>query len=266
MVNSRGLLALLLVCSVLIPLTIPQARSQTTTTVTSVQYFTQSQTTIVYSTIQVTTTNALTLRYDGVPYGYVNQTGSFTLGAQFKQMNNRFGVGGPCLFFEYFLLNVTKGHEIRGHFEAYQRPPYAVKEAPVQFYILNSDQLGRFKHSYCGWYDDWKGDVYAYASSYNLDWVAPQNGEYAFLFLSSSNYYGTISFTANDYSTIIQSSTVTSTSTRTYTLQNTQLIVSVQPGILQQPSTNYYYLLALILALIIGFIILRLKIKRQPKQ
>lgn len=266
MVNSKVLLALLLVCSILIPFTILPARAQTTTTVTSVQYFTLSQTSTMYSTTQTTTTNAVTLRYDGVPYGYVNQTGSFEL-TQFKQMNGggRFNDGGPCLYFDYFLLNITKGHEIRGHFEAYQHPPYALKEAPVQFYILNSDQLERFKHSYCGWYDDWKGDVYAYAFSYNLDWVAPQNGEYAFLFLSPGSYYGTISFTANDYSTIVQSSTVTSTSTRTYTLQSTQLMVSIQPGILQQPSTSFY-LLALILALIIGFIILKLKIKRQPKQ
>jgi len=220
----------------------------------------------MYSTIQMTTTNARTVRYDQIPYGYVNQTGSFSLG-QYKVRDGGTLIGdSPCLFFDYFLLNVTKGHEIRGHFEAYQRPPYAVKEAPVQFYILNSDQLGRLKNSYCGWYDDWKGNVSAYASSYNLDWVAPQNGEYAFLFLSPDSYYGTISFTANDYSTTIQSSTATSTSTRTYTLQSTQLIISVQPGILQQPSTSYYYLLALILALITGFIILKLKIKHQPKQ
>src|SRR5208283_2734573 len=151
--------------------------------------------TTAYSTIQMTSTTSQLLRYDWTPYGYDDQTGSFGL-TQIMSYGGggRYGDSSPCLYYEYFLVNVTQGHEIRGHFEAYQRPPYAVVKAPVNFYVLSQDQLRRFRYSYCGWYDHWSSNLNASASSYDLDWIVPQNGEYAFLFFAVPPYYGTISF------------------------------------------------------------------------
>ena len=252
-------------CSVLMPLTIPETRSQTVTTLTSVKSITSSLVRTEYSNIQVTTTSEQSVQYDWTPYGYSDQTGSFSLN-QFKETINdgRHGGDRPCVYYDYFLLNVTKGHEIRGHMEAYQRPPYAVKEAPVYFYVLSLDQLRRFNLSYCGWYDHWSWEAYAYASSYDLDWVVQQSGEYALLFLSPNlPYYGTISFTANDYVTTVQSSSITYTTTSTYTVESIQIAVSTQPNINPQPSTSPY-LVALIAAIIIlGLIIFRQRMKRQ---
>jgi len=234
------------------------------------QYSTSSLATTTYSTVQITTTTSQLIHYDSTPYGYNDQGVSFSLSTLYKIQ-----IGGaqlsdpsPCLYYDYFLFNATKGHEIRGHFEAYQRPPYAVIKAPVNFYILSLYQLQDFKHSYCGWYDHWSWEVYASASSYDLDWIVPQNGEYAFLFLAAPPYYGTITLSAKDYSTTVQSSTVTYTSTGAYTLQSTQLIVSTQPNITPPSSTSNYPLALIALIIIIGLLItlITLRKKRQAQQ
>jgi hypothetical protein len=244
------------------PLTVPETHSQTITTLTSVQYVTSSYVTTWYSTIQTTNTSVRPVRYDWTPYGYNDQTGSFSLN-QFKE-TNIYREPGPCVYYDYFLLNATVGHEIRGHMEAYTRPPYAVTEAPVHFYILRLDQLRRFNLSYCGWYDHWSWEVSAYASSYDLDWVVQQNGEYALLFLAPNlPYYGTISFTANDYVRTVQSSPVTYTTTSICTLQSIRVAVSTQPNVNPQPSTSQYLVVLIAAIIILGLIILRQRMKRQ---
>ena len=270
MVNSRVLLTLLIMCSVLMPLTVPETHSQTITTVTSTQYATSSYVTTWYSSIQMTVTSAQSVRYEYTPYGYNDQTCSFSL-SQFMETIPRTydesDVEVPCVYYDYFLLNATRGHEIRGHFEAFNRPPYAVMAAPVYFYILSLDQLRRFKASYCG--SDRSIWPYAYASSYDLDWVVQQSGEYALLFVAPDlPYYGTISFTANDYVRTVQSSSITYTTTSTYTLQSVQIAVSTQSNITPQSSTSPY-LVPLIVAIVVvaiiipGLMILRKRMKHQ---
>jgi hypothetical protein len=169
----------------------------------------------------------------------------------------------PCVYYDYFLLNATGGHEIRGHFEAYDRPPYAVMAAPVYFYILSLDQLRRFKASYCG-SDRGSLEVYAYASSYDLDWVVQQSGEYALLFVAPDvPYYGTISFTANDYVRTVQSSSIPYTTTSSYTLQSVQIAVSTQPNITPQSSTNPYLVPLIVAIVVVAIIILGLMTLRK---
>ena len=260
------LTVLLLMCSVLVPLSIPQANSQTISTVTNMQSFTSSLATTMYSTSQMTSTSVQSARYDQTPYGYSERTGLFMLN-QFKETHGGGirGDGGDvsCLYYDYFLLNAVKGDAIKGHIEA-------GKGAPIAFYILNQDQLNRFNHSYCGWDYDWTSSgwqVHALSASYDLDWAVPQNGEYALLFVSPTwYYYDSISIYANVYSTTVQSSSVTITATQSYTLQSSQLIFLTQSSVTQQQpastSTNYYYaavLIVIMIALCIGFIIVRMK-------
>jgi len=257
---------LLLVCSVLVLLSVPQANSQVFSTVTSMQRLTSSFVTTMYSTSQMTSTSVQSVRYDQTPYGYSERTGLFMLN-QFKETNGgggRRGVGGDvsCLYYDYFLVNVVKGNEIKGHIEA-------GKGAPIAFYILNQDQLSRFNHSYCGWDYDWTAgwQVHALSTSYDLDWVVPQNGEYALLFVSPTwYYYDSISLYANVTSTTVQSSSVTITATESYTFQSSQLIYLTQSSLTQQQpsstSTNYIYaaiLIVIMVVLCIGFIIVRTK-------
>ncbi|MGA2784654.1 MAG: hypothetical protein ABSF09_08165 [Candidatus Bathyarchaeia archaeon] len=261
-----NILTILLVCSVLVPLIAPQASSQTISTVTNMQSFTSSSVTTGFSTVLVTSTSVQSVRFDWTPYGYSERTGLFMLN-QFKEMHGGGGMmnrGGDssCLYYDYFLLNGVQGTEIKGHIEG-------GKGAPIIFYILNQDQLNRFNHSYCGW-DDWTNagwQVYALSASYDLDWVVPQNGEYALLFISPTwYYYDSISIYAKVYSTMVQSSMVSYTATKSYTVQSSQLIFLTQSSVTQQQptvtSTNYYYaaaLIAIMIALCIGFIIIRMK-------
>jgi hypothetical protein len=234
------------------------------------QNVTSSLATTTYSTVQMTSMTSQVIQYEWTPYGYDDKTGSFVL-TQFKMLMAGGGRHGSdpnaCLYYEYFLLNITKGHEIRGHFETGTRPPYAGKGGPVNFYILNLDQLRAFKYSDCGWYPRWSWMLNASASSYDLDWVVPQSGEYALLFLYPDYYYGTIYFKAEDYVRTVQSSTVTYTSTSTNILQNTQIMVltqSTQPNITPPPSTNYN-LLALIALIAIGLIISLITLRKKRK-
>jgi len=256
LVNSRRLLNLLLVCSVLIPLALPQLTSGQTVTETSIQYFTSSSATTVYSTIETTSTSTLPIHYELTPSDYSYQTGTFSL----NQMDTtlvRISIGWedfPCLYYDYFLLNATAGHEIRGHFELTER------SRSIHFFILSYSQLQHFGN--CG-NGNWNWDLHTFASSYDLDWVVPKSGVYAFLFLSREFYGGSIQITAQDYSTTLQTSTETLTTTTTYTLQSSQItlstITSVSP---QPPSTEYYsaaLILIVILAFTVAFIILRMK-------
>ena len=258
------ILTVLLVCSVLVPLTVPLARSQTVSTVTNMQSFTSSSVTTGGSTFLLTSTSVQSVRFDWTPYGYSERTGLFMLN-QFKEMSgggmrNR-GGDTSCLYYDYFLLNGVQGTEIKGHIEG-------GKGAPIIFYILNQDQLNRFNHSYCGW-GDWTNagwQVYALSASYDLDWVVPQNGEYALLFISPTwYYYDSISIYAKGYNTMVQNSMTTYTATQSYTVQSSQLISITQSSLTQQPtvtSTNYYYaavLIAIMIAVCIGFIIFRMK-------
>jgi hypothetical protein len=180
---------------------------------------------------------------------------------QFKETHGngaRDSGSAPCLYYDYFLIDAVKGNEIMGHVEA-------AKGSPIIFYILSRDQLNQFNHSYCG-QDVWGWELYAFSDSYDLDFAVPQTGEYALLFVCPKWYcYDPISIYARVYSTTVQSSSVTYSSTRTYTVQSSQIILLTQSSIAQQPTLNKlnYALVAAVMiavfALCIGFIMYRVK-------
>jgi hypothetical protein len=179
---------------------------------------------------------------------------------QFKESHGgggmrRGGGDASCLYYDYFLLNAVKGNEIKGHIET-------AKGSPIVFFILNQDQLIQFNHSYCGG-DKWGWELYAFSDSYDLDFAVPQTGEYVLLFVCPKWYcYDPISISAKVYSTTVQTSLATYTSTRTYTVQTSQIMLSTQSSIAQQPLVDNYYLIVVLIvvfALSVGLIIYRAK-------
>lgn len=256
LVHSRRLLSLLFVCSILMPFTIPQTTNGQTITGTSLQSFTSSLTTTVYSTIQTNSTITKPLHYQSTPFDYNYQTDSFSLN-QMDTIPVQINLGSedyPCLYYDYFLFNATAGHEIRGHFALTE------KERNIHFFILSSSQLRQFGN--CG-NGNWRWYVHVFASSYDFDWVVPKSEVYAFLFLSSEFYGGSIYITAQDYSTTLQNSTETFTATTTYTLQSNQIALTTLTSSNSQPSTTEYYeplvLIVIFAVAAVGFIILRMK-------
>ena len=229
--------------------------------------------TTVYSTIQMTATYTQPVRYLLTPPDYNNQTGHFSL-FQDEVVFHPIQFGDweeyACLYYDYFLLNATAGQEIRGRFEVVKSRFEAVNRA-VDFFILNLNQLRAFKGSRCGNWGDWTSQVHVSASSYDLDWVPPQSGEYALLFLSRDsyfyyNFYGSyLTFMAKVYSPTTLSSSVTFTSTRIYTLQSSQIVISTQPNINPASSTNYYFIALVVLVVIGSVILITLRMKRQTQ-
>jgi hypothetical protein len=238
------------------PLTVPQWANGQTVTETSIQYFTSNSVTTFYSAIESTSTSKLPLHYESTPFGYSNQTDSFFLN-QMDTIPVRMSFGWedyPCLYYDYFLFKAAAGHEIRGHFELTETG------RSIHFFILSSSQLRHFGN--CG-NGKWSWDVHVFASSYDFDWIVPKSDAYAFLFLSREFYGSSIHITAQDYSTTLQSSMETFTNATTYTVQSNQIVLSTLTRLSLQPSSmEYYYasfILIVIVALILSFIILRMK-------
>jgi len=227
------------------------------------QYFTSSLTTTVYSTIDSTSTSTLPMQYQSTPFDYNYQTGYFSLYQIETTPTNNGVVDYPCFYYDYFLINATAGHEIRGHFELTQ--PWRA----IHFFILSYSQFNPPRNfGWCG-YGNWSWYLHVFAPSYNFDWVVPESGVYALLFLSNAFYGGSIHLTAQDYSTTVQSSMETSTTTTIYTLQSNQIMLSTLTSMSSQPATPEYYYLApiiliVILAITVSFIILRMKRTRPP--
>jgi hypothetical protein len=274
--NGRFLVTSILVLSALIPLTLPQAAvSQSLTTATSIQYFTTLRPTTAYSTIQTTISYTQSPVYLVMPANYDNKTGSFSL-SQVEWVSSggssrNGGSDNGCRYYDYFLINATVGQEIRGHFEVVKSHYEAVVRS-VDLFILNLNQLWAFKGSRCGnWGGNWTSQLHVLASSYDLKWVASQSGEYALLFLSHDsyfyyNFYGEyLYFTANVYSPTVQTSLLAYTSTRPYTLQSNQIVMSTQSNINPVSSTTPYFVASVVL-IIIGIIsLVTLTIKRQAQ-
>jgi hypothetical protein len=237
---------MLLACSVLIPLAAPGLVNGQTITETSVETFTSTSAATLYSTIESTTTRIMQVHYMLTPFGYNQQTGSFSLGR--TDTIPHYGIADyACLHYDYFLFNATAGHEIRVHLELSQTG------RTMQFFVVSPSQLGLFGNCGSG---NWGWEEYAlFTSSYDLDWVVPASGVYAFLFLSGPFYGGTIRITADDYSSNILSSTETSTAAATYTLQSSQIAISTLTTTSPQPSSTQYYYAAIILIIIVALIV-----------
>jgi hypothetical protein len=222
----RIIFSVLLACSLLVAINVPQVVTQSI--VTSYQYATTSLTTTMYSTSLMTNETSRQVSYVLTPGDYNSRTDSFTL--SFTETTNiRYFADlddYPCLFYDYFLFNATSGHTIRSHFQL------SMVGRGIDFLILNSWQFWSFEHSNCG-----RGlgssMLHVFAPSSSVDWLVPETGEYALVFASPVFYGGQIYFSAQDYSAIVQSETATSTLTSIF--QNTQSILSTLPT---QPITT----------------------------
>ena len=225
------MLSLLLACSVFVMLTTPQL-GMSQTVITSSQYSTSSSTVTGYSTIMTTATSSQAAHYRLAPSSFDMGTGSFSLGYTVEASSSplNFGVEDyPCLFYDYFLLNATAGHTIRGHFEL------SMVGRAIDFFILNPGQFYSFTHSNCG-YGLRSSMYHGYGPSFNLDWVVPESGEYALVFVSRIFYGGSVSYFAEDYAPTAQSETVAYTSTTV--IENTNLVFLTQtPAITSTPAS-----------------------------
>ena len=256
--TNASVLVVLLVCSILIPLSFPQLTLGQTVTTENVQYSSTALT--LYSTSQLTATTSQAVRYEVTPYGYNYQTGSFLID-QTEFTTRPLGQDYPCLFFDYFLLNATVGQEFRGHFES------SMQGRSVYFFILNQEQLRRFLGLNCASTWDGSSELHVFSGSYDLDWIVPASGVYALLFLSRTFYGGPIYFTAQAYSTTVQSSTHTYTTITTYTLASSQITLpTISPQNVTSQSTSSSYLVPFVLIVMVGLVVCVSLLRRKEKR
>ncbi len=260
--RMHRLLIMLLLASSVLTLSAPQLAASQTNTETITQYSSGTTTTTVYSTSYMTATNTGILHYQQRPGDYSNRTSSFTLG----QYDEMIIINQPqpipdeprdyiCLYYDYFVFNVEALQEVRGHFDT---------SKPVNFYIMSIAQLNSFERSLCG-YGGWNPDANVFASSYDLDWIAPQSGQYVFLFASHRPYGSdiTISFSARTHSTTVQTTTLSHTVTSTQVVQNIRTIVSTESSMnTTSPPFENIILVALVIAgllAVIGLVAIKMK-------
>lgn len=260
MVSYRILLSVLLICSILTPLTISQTViGQTmTATSTSTRYFTSSLTSTAYSTFQINSTVTQPLRYEIRPFDYNYETKTFSLNQMDTIPTQLDFEDYPCLYYDYFVFNATAGHEIRGHFDL------SVQGSRLNFFILSRSQFQNFGN--CG-FGKWTWSLHVFASSFDFNWVVPESGLYVFLFSLREFYGGTIHLTTQDLSTTIQSSTETFTATSNLTYASNELVFSTLTTMssLQSSSTGYGYaalIVAVIVVVALSLAFLRMKRRR----
>ena len=221
----RHLLSLILICTILSLLpSQPVSSERTQTTMTSTQYSTATIATTVYSTIYSTTTSTSPIHFLQRPYDYNNRTGSFTLN-QYEELSRPPPPNGipiemehVCLYYDYFVFTAEASQEIKGHYEA---------SKSVDFYVMTLSQLESFWNLLCG-NNARSSSISVVASSFDLDWIAPNSGQYVFLFATHRSYgeYVTIYFSAYAYSTSVEKSTATNTLPSTSTTQIPVALVS----------------------------------------
>ena len=261
------ILAMLFILEILDPLAYQPVSSQLiSTTQTITESSTSTIVTIVFSTAYSTATNTGMMAYLQRPYDYDYRTGSFTLG-QYEEISRPImlpSFEAPehiCLYYDYFVFNAGASQEIRGH---------VATANPVNFYVLDLNQLNAFNGYFCG-NNFGPSIVKAFASSYDLEWIPPNTGVYAFLFTTQRPYgaYNPISFIACTYNTTVQSTTLSYTTTSFQMLHNIGTVVSslTTTGSTQNASETFLpvVLSILIFGLVIVFILIVAIKKRYSK-
>jgi hypothetical protein len=161
-----------------------------------------------------------------------------------------------CLYYDYFVFNATAGQEIRVNFQT---------SNPLDFYVTSLSQLHRFTQTYCGTGLD-EMVATAHSSSYDLDWVAHQSGQYALLF-ATHRYYGdyiTIHFTAHTYSSSVETSTLTNTITTTFLTQYFATIALTESGTNAAPNISDTIIMAAVAFILIAAItLIAIMVKRR---
>jgi hypothetical protein len=113
------------------------------------------------------------------PTTYNNQTGFFRLDWELSD----FASDAVCVSYDYFLFKAEAGQLLRG-----EVLPGSTGNRGVFYLILNSPiGLYNFEGSDCG-FGYWGQDGFTSPTTFN--WTAPQNGQYALVFMVSGFYEG----------------------------------------------------------------------------
>jgi len=113
------------------------------------------------------------------PPGYNYNVGSFTLTQTLTGQN-----GAPCLYYSAFQFDASAGQQ----FQARVWTP----GASISYVIVPSSLLTSMQQaSTCGYA---LGQSQAFSSQISLNWTAPQTGQYAIIFYSSTPYSGPVYF------------------------------------------------------------------------
>jgi len=127
-----------------------------------------------------------TVVFSRTPSGYNYQTGAFTLSGQLTNDGWRKSGDRVCVMYDYFIFTAEAGEVLQGGAQT------GSAGKPIYFMVLNSPyQLYSFQNSNCA-AGSW-GQVAAPASAIN--WVAPEDGQYALVFLTTGFYGGPVYFT-----------------------------------------------------------------------
>jgi hypothetical protein len=213
---ARLLLASLLLVSMITPMLTPQsAPYQTASTSTSLV----TSTTTGYATTVFTTETPEPLRLGAPPPTLNRQTNSFVLDQEkvrFIGHFHPFRTLPPldeidvitCQYYEFFVYDAQASQDVSLHFDA---------PNVISFYIMKPRLLDYVDNYACS-YGSWPALVRVVAASADLNWTAPQSGQYAFVFAARKPL--PVHFTAYSMSAAVQTTTQTYATTTTYAVQN----------------------------------------------
>jgi hypothetical protein len=244
---GKLLFTVLLLVSLFTPLVTSQfVPSQTASTGTVTSYTTSTAT--QSSTFIVTSTATQPLRLTAAPPTYNIQSNSFLLDQDkvrilrvrpFNRMTPFPDIDVyTCLHYEFFLYDAVAAQQVFLHFDAPQI---------VSFYIMNPGQLDYVDNFACN-NGSWPAAVRSVASSADLNWTAPQSGQYAFVFAGRDVY--PVHFTAYTLSTAIQNTTQTYATTTTFAIQNleTAVLAPSSSSVSSSPSSDSFVVIAVAVA------------------
>ena len=194
-------------------------------------------------------------RYDLAPHDFNNETGTFTLHYEEIWTAPYYPAGHLCLMYDYFLLNATTATEFKITFETQQG-------IPIHFLIMNTDQFKQFNHSNGCTLTPFGWELRVVAPASEQVWVVPQSGEYVLLFLSRQFVGGYIYLSVQAYGQVIQTSTPVYLTTSTIEFVSTQTTMSTLPYVsptMTNPNNSAMIAVAIIIALVGGVVMLRMK-------
>jgi len=113
--------------------------------------------------------------------GYSASTGSFTLGQALYDQNN-----SPCLYYDYFEFNAPGGLTIQARLWT--------TGTPIHYIVVPMAVVSLFQSSGCNALGALTQANTIGSTSYLYSWTAPQNGQYAIIFYSTTPYTDPIYF------------------------------------------------------------------------
>ena len=124
--------------------------------------------------------------YPGMPFihygtGWSPSTGSFTLGQTLYGPNNT-----PCLYYTYFQFNAPAGMMIQAQLWT--------TGLPIQYIVVPMSAVSLFQTNGCNYLNALSHGNTIGSTPYIYTWTAPQAGEYAIIFYSTTPYSNTVYF------------------------------------------------------------------------